>query len=127
MEVNEREEAERIKLTIQSYVEGVAEFNFEKAENSWHTRGVKIYYDSDSDSLKTITMLQSRPSSKPSIAIKQTAEIESLDIFGQAACVKLKWSVEREEKKRICVDYVSLIKIKKDWKIVSKISDVKSA
>jgi hypothetical protein len=33
---------------------------------------------------------------------------------------------EREEKKRICVDYISLIKIKKVWKIVSKISDVKS-
>ncbi len=125
MEVNETEEAERIKLTIQSYVEGVAEFNFEKAENSWHPQGLKIYYDSDSDSLKTITMLQSRPSSKPSVALKQAAKIEGLDIFGLAACVKLKWLVEREEKKRICVDYISLIKIKKDWKIVSKISDVK--
>lgn len=126
MEVNEREEAERIKLTIYSYVEGVAEFNFEKAENSWHPQGLKINYDSDSDTLKKITMLRSRPSSKPSKAIKQNAEIESLDISGNAACVKLKWSMEREEIKRICVDYISLIKIKKNWKIVSKISDVKS-
>jgi len=126
MEVNETKEAERIKLTIQSYMEGVAKFNFEKAENSWHPQGLKIYYDSKSDSLKTITMLQSRPLDKPSTAIKQTAEIESLDIFGHAACVKLKWSMEREGIKKICVDYVSLIKIKKNWKIVSKISDVKS-
>ncbi len=127
MEDNKREEAEKIKLTIQSYVEGVTEFDFEKAENSWHPQGLKIHYDSGSDSLITITLLQSRPSSKPSIAIKQTAEIESLDIFGHAACVKLKWLVEGEKRKRTCVDYVSLIKIKKDWKIVSKIFDVKDA
>ncbi len=41
MEVNETEEAESIKLTIQSNVEGAAKINFEKTENFWHPQGLK--------------------------------------------------------------------------------------
>ncbi|MHA1217590.1 MAG: nuclear transport factor 2 family protein [Candidatus Heimdallarchaeaceae archaeon] len=125
MDVNKEEEKKRINYTIRMYVEGVSGFDFEKAENSWHPQGLKLFYDSDSDTLETITMLQSRPSAQPLVRIQQTAEIESIDVFGEAACVKLKWLVEGTEKKRISIDYISLLKIKNEWKIVSKIYDVK--
>lgn len=125
MEGKENKEKERIEATILNYVEGVQEFNFNKAESSWHPQGLKIFYDSDSESLKTTTMLQSRPSSKPTIKITQSAKIESIDYYDNAASVKLKWHEKRGDTSRIYVDYISLIKIKEEWKIVSKVYGIK--
>ncbi len=121
MEAVESKEKEKIEDAILKYVEGVREFDFDKAESSWHPQGLKISYDSDSESLRTITMLESRPSSKPTIKLTQKAEIKSIDFYDNASCVKLKWQEKRGDVSRIYVDYISLIKIKTDWKIVSKI------
>ena len=125
MEETERKEQARIEETILNYVKGVQEFSFEKAEGSWHPQGLKIFYDSEKESLKTITMLQSRPSSKPPKNLVQTAEILHIDVFDTAASVKLKWLQKRGEESRIFVDFISLIKIETEWKIVSKISGTK--
>jgi hypothetical protein len=125
MEEKERNEKTRIKETILNYVEGVQEFNFEKAESSWHSQGLKISYDSETESLSTITMVQSKPSSKPPKDLIQTAEILNIDVFDNAASVKMKWFQKRGDRSRIFIDYVSLIKIQNDWKIVAKISGTK--
>ena len=123
--IMEGKEKEKIEATILKYVEGVQEFNFDKAENSWHPQGLKIFYDSDSESLKTITMKQSRPSTKPSIKLTQSAEIVNIDFFVNTASVKLKWQVKTEEVSRTSIDYISLLKMGDEWKIVSKVYGIK--
>ena len=45
MEENYREELDNIEEIVQDYIDGVIEFNFEKAEKSWHAEGVKIFID----------------------------------------------------------------------------------
>ena len=125
MEGKENKDKERIVDTIMTYVKGVQEFDFDKAESSWHPEGIKLFYDSDSGALKTQTLIQSRPSSPPSKKISQTAEIMDVDLFETAARVTLKWIMKTESIYRIYIDYISLYRINGEWKIVSKISGIK--
>ncbi len=124
MEESKRESIEKIRTAIHNYVEGVINFDFVKAKETWHSHSVKQYYNSFQDKLEKITMIQSRPDGKQKGEIKQTAEIKEVDATGDAAIVKLEWDQERDDTRIKFIDYISLLKIKIEWKIVAKIFNV---
>ena len=57
--------------------------------------------------------------------ISQEGRITSVDQTGNAAYVKLVWLMEREDSQHEFTDYILLLKIKDEWKIVSKVSHVR--
>ena len=131
MDHTEKNEKNAIKKTIQEYIDGVIERNFSRAEKPWHPEGVKIFVDSN-NKLNKLTMLQSKPKdiemrdiSKPP-SLEQSGNIENIEHTGNASIAKVKWLEKRDNKRRVYTDYISLIKIGKEWKIVSKISYIEN-
>jgi len=110
------------------YVAGVAEFNFPQSMNPWHPDGLKISYVPEQDKLVRETILESKPDltdeelEEARKVIHQRGIIESVDWTGNAASVKLLWVSERKGKYQEYTDYILLLKILNEWKIVSKIS-----
>ena len=121
-------EEERIKDTVHSYVSGVVEFNFDKGESAWHPDGLKISLDSKGG-LVTRTILDTRPDlSQDDIErvkeeVSQNGTIESIDLTGIAANVKLVWQFEKDGERKRITDYVLLLKGLDGWRIVGKISN----
>ena len=117
-----------IKETITTYVDGVKEINFAKAESAWFKDGIKISYNPEDDIVEMLKMLDSRPSDKiKELDIHQEANIDLIDVTNTAAIVILHWTQILQGKTKHYVDYLSLLKIKDKWKIVSKISDIKNS
>jgi len=125
MEETYQEENEDIERTVQKYIDGVVQFNIDLAEEAWHPEGVKISYNELENKLEFITIIQSRPKEKPSGIISYHTEIKEINRVGQAASVELQWIQKRNGSKMIYTDFISLLKIKNQWKIVSKVYDVK--
>ncbi len=117
-----------IKEVIETYVEGVKEFNFSKAESSWYKDGIKISYNPEDDKLEMLKMLDSRPPDKiKELEIHQEANIELIDVTNTAAIVILHWEQIIQGNKKSYVDYLSLLKDKDKWRIAAKISDIKNS
>jgi hypothetical protein len=115
-----------IKETIATYVEGVKEFNFLKAESAWFKDGIKISYNTEDDNLEMLKMLDSRPSEKiKGVGIHQEANIDLIDVTNTAAIVILHWLQVFQGEQKEYVDYLSLLKDKNKWKIAAKISAIK--
>ncbi|MHA1591246.1 MAG: nuclear transport factor 2 family protein [Candidatus Heimdallarchaeaceae archaeon] len=115
-----------IKKTIATYVEGVKEFNFIKAESAWFEDGIKISYNTEDDNLEMLKMLDSRPSEEiKDLDIHQEANIELIDVTNTAAIVILHWIQVFQGKHKYYIDYLSLLKDKNRWKIATKVSAIK--
>ena len=116
-----------IKETITTYVDGVRELNFVKAESAWFKDGFKLSYNPKEDKLEMLKMLDSRPSDKKKgLDIHQEANIELIDVTNTAAIVILHWTQIFQGKTKHYVDYLSLLKDKNQWKIAAKITDIRS-
>jgi hypothetical protein len=117
-----------IKAIVMEYVEGVAEFDFPKSMDPWHPDGLKFSYDSNEGKLVRETILESRPDlsdeqiGQTRKVIHQQGTIESVDCTGTIASVKLLWVSERQGTHHEFTDYILLLKIQNEWKIVSKVS-----
>lgn len=123
-------EIEEIKAAVMEYVEGVVEFDFPKGMNPWHPDGLKISYDSTNGELVRETILQSKPDltteeiEQAKARISQSGHIASVDRTGNAASVKLLWLSRSAVNLREYTDYILLLKIKNEWKIVSKVTHI---
>ena len=123
------DELERIKDTIKAYVDGVVEFDFTKGESAWHPEGLKISYDSEIQKLKGLTISQTRPDlslneiKEMKKRISQKGTIVSTEYSGDAASVKLVWNYKNDGMEKEITDYILLLKIDGDWKIVAKVFD----
>lgn len=120
-------ELERVKETVRDYVDGVVEFNFPKGESAWHPEGLKISYDSDNQRLTGLTISQTRPSLNEGEIevmkkrISQKGTIVSAERTGDAASVKLVWNYNRDGVEGEITDYILLLKVEGNWKIVAKV------
>ncbi|MGY5878725.1 MAG: nuclear transport factor 2 family protein [Candidatus Thorarchaeota archaeon] len=120
-------EIERVKEAVRAYVDGVVEFNFSKGENAWHPKGLKISYDSESQQLKQYTISETRPDLTADEIevmkqrISQKGTILSAEYSGDAASVKLVWNFKKDEVEKEITDYILLLRIDGDWKIVAKV------
>jgi hypothetical protein len=127
MTETETHEIDLIKKTVLEYVEGVVEFDFKKGMNPWHRDGLKISYDSVKRELVRETILQTKLNlSKEEIEqakemISQKGNIVSVDRTGNVAAVKLIWLSEQADAVRENTDYILLLRIEGEWKIVSKV------
>ena len=128
---SESREIELIKGSVMEYVEGVVEFDFQKGMKPWHPDGLKISYDSVKKELVRETILQTKPDlTKEEIEqvktrISQRGNIVSVDRTGDVASVKLIWLSEQEGVLREYTDYILLLKIEDEWKIVSKVFHIR--
>ncbi len=128
MVTNETDEIERI---VMEYVSGVVDFDFQRAENAWHKDGLKITFDKERNELVTETIIETRPDLSPDqielikSKISQKSNIESVDRTGNAANVKLVWLSERDGNIHEYTDYILLLNLENEWKIVAKVSDVR--
>jgi len=120
-------EIKRVKDAVQTYVDGVVEFNFSKGESPWHPDGLKISYDSENQKLMGLTISQTRPNlNKDEIEamkkrVSQRGTIISADVTGETASVKLVWNYKRDGEENEITDYILLLRIAGDWKIVAKV------
>lgn len=120
-------ELDRVKGTVQAYIDGVVEFDFPKGESAWHPDGLKISYDSENQELRGFTISQTKPNLSPDeielikTKVSQKGTIVSAERTGDAASVKLVWHYEREGIKKEITDYILLLRINDDWKIVTKV------
>ncbi len=120
-------EIELVKGAIMEYVEGVVTFDFEKGMHPWHPDGLKISYNPEEGRLVRETILQSKPNltqaeiDQVKTRISQQGTLKSIDITGNAAAVKLVWVSNTDTIIREYTDYILLLKIEDEWKIVSKV------
>ncbi|MFW9848253.1 MAG: nuclear transport factor 2 family protein [Candidatus Thorarchaeota archaeon] len=127
MSDQEQLELERIKASVMEYVEGVVEFDFEKGMHPWHSDGLKISYDHEKKELVRKTILQTKPDLTPEeiervkTKLSESGTIISVDRTGNAAFVKLVWLSKTSAYFRETTDYILLLKIEDEWKIVSKV------
>ncbi|TFH09252.1 MAG: hypothetical protein E4H14_04785 [Candidatus Thorarchaeota archaeon] len=121
------DELDRVRDTVQAYIDGVVEFDFPKGESAWHPYGLKISFDSEKQKLRGFTISQTRPNlSHDEIELMKTkvsqkGTIISVERTGDAASVKLVWQYEREGMEKEITDYILLLRINADWKIVAKV------
>ncbi|MGY5873516.1 MAG: nuclear transport factor 2 family protein [Candidatus Thorarchaeota archaeon] len=121
------DELERVKDTVRAYIDGVVEFDFPKGESAWHPEGLKISYDSESQTLRGLTISQTRPDLSDDeielmkTTISQSGTMVSAERTGDAATVKLVWQYERKGIKKEITDYILLLRIEDSWKIVAKV------
>lgn len=131
MVTNEIDEIERIKATVMEYVQGVVDFDFQRAESAWHQDGLKITFDKERNELVRETIVETRPDiSQDQInliksKISQKGNIGSVDRTGNAANVKLVWLSERDGIVHEYTDYILLLRIGSEWQIVAKIFDIR--
>ncbi len=129
MESGAGEEIERVKQTVQNYVDGVVGFDFQKGESAWIPDGLKICYDTQKKKLHTVTILETRSDLSPEEIesgrkkVSQSGTIQAVDRTGDAASVKLLWHYEGEGEAREITDYILLLRINDEWKIVAKVFD----
>ncbi|MHA1909817.1 MAG: nuclear transport factor 2 family protein [Candidatus Thorarchaeota archaeon] len=123
------DEIERVKDAVRIYVDGVIEFNFSKGESAWHPEGLKLSYDQENQKLVGYTISQTKPNlNQDEIEVmrkrvSQSGTIISVDRSGDAASVKLRWDYEKDEEKLEITDYILLLRINDEWKIVAKVYD----
>ena len=106
---------EAIRQTIQYYFDGGYEMRkgFYPDANMWYVREGKLHQVPIQDFLSRVEANADRPQDEV------TKTIVSIDRFGNAAVAKL----ELARTNSTIYDYMSLLKIDGEWKIVNKIFD----
>ena len=121
-------EEDKIRQTIMTYVNGVINFDFNQGESAWHPDGVKISYSTEDDTLIFNNILDTRPNLRAEDILRIKSEIshewciESVEFYKSVAAVKLVWTSEREGIKQVYTDFILLLQIQGNWKIVAKVS-----
>jgi protease I len=105
---------EGVKACLENYMSGEGD----KVEKAFHTSATMKYIDAQSGEFKDVPIADyiARVKSNTSRPDRKI-EIVSMNIEGTAAQAKIKIDTE----KMILYDYMNLLKINGEWKIVSKI------
>ena len=124
MNSTDKEDIEEIKKTVQYYIDAVAKIDPELVKKAWHNDGTRIFVNND-DQIVYLHSPTKDDVDKIKESLKQTKQsgkIENIDIYGTAAVVKVKWFVETPNWTRTEINFLSLLKAKEKWIIVSKIA-----
>lgn len=110
-----------VEKTLNFYLEGDTQKNFETLQKAFHPNATMKYVSSKSgykeyNALKVFAAEKGRDPEK-----KRSNHIAYISITGRAAHAKLEISYPN----RVVVDYVNLLKIDGQWKIVNKIFSLK--
>lgn len=113
-------EIKAIETVVQTYLDGLYEGDTGKLAQAFH-EGSHLYWMeeggvADLPRAKWFEMVKSRPSGKAR-GLKRTDRIVSIDLSGpETAFVKLECSLHP----RYFTDYLTLLKLKDGWRVVSK-------
>ncbi len=104
-----------VRACLENYMSGVGD----RVEKAFHTSATMKYIDAQSGEFKDVPIAEyiARVKANTNGPGKRTIEIVSLNIEGNAAQGKIKIETD----KVILYDYMNLLKINGEWKIVSKI------
>ena len=124
MIAEDKKEIKEIKKTVQYYIDAVTKINPELVKKVWHDEGRRIFVNSN----EQIVFLHSPTKDdvdKIKEALKQTQQsciIENVDIYGNAAVARIKWTVKSPRWEGKETNFLSLLKSEGKWIIVSKIA-----
>lgn len=109
-------EKDLVKKTVSYYLDGGTNNDFETLKKAFHkTATMKFISD---DGYKEVNALEFfQKGIEPGPKQKRKTSIESIDVTGTAATAKLKIEYETFA----FIDYMNLLKIGGEWKVVSKI------
>jgi len=113
---NEKMGIEEIKETLSNYIEGTANGEPEKLKKAFH-QDFNLYYIKN-DTLSIILGKQYIGNFKEGKKNNRIGNILSLDYENNAGLAKVQ--VLMPDRNRIAIDYLLLLKIKNEWKIIHK-------
>ncbi|NNE25298.1 MAG: hypothetical protein HKN09_00515 [Saprospiraceae bacterium] len=101
--------------TLNYYLDGGTNNDFETLKKAFHEDATMKYIRGDYTAVNALEFFGSRM--KPGPAQKRECEITYMDVSGPAAHAR----IEIKYEEFMFVDYMNLLKIDGEWKIVSKI------
>ena len=115
VECNGQDDVAAVRVTLEHYTSG----DPERVEKAFHSLATMKYIDAKTSELKDVPIADyiSRIKTNPATPGSTKKEIISINVEGSAAQGKIKIETD----KAILYDFMSLLKIKGEWKIVSKI------
>lgn len=112
------DEKEAVKVPLENYIKGHATGDAEYMKKAFHTEGNLIFIRDGKYTTRSFAEYIAGSSGKPAPEEdKRKRSIESMDVFGNAASAKIILDYPNVK----FVDYMSLLKINGEWKIVNKI------
>ena len=108
-------ELQLIEKTLNYYLEGGTNNDFETLKQAFHPTATMKFIGEEYTEVNAIEFFKSRM--KPGPKQKRATRIVSVNIAGNAASARL----EIEYPSFMFIDYMNLLKIDGEWKIVSKI------
>ena len=113
---NEKNDVEEINMTLLRYIEGTANGKPKKLNKAFHP-GFNLYYVRN-DTLSIIPGNRYMENFKKGIKNNRIGTVLALDYDNNAGLAKIQ--VLMPERNRIAIDYLLLLKIKNEWKIIHK-------
>ena len=111
-------ESDAVRVPLENYLKGHATGDGEYMRRAFHTDGNLIFIRDGKYSTRSFAEYIGGMNGKPAAdEAKRKRSIESVDIFGNAASAKIILDYPTVK----FVDYMSLLKIGGEWKIVNKI------
>ena len=111
-------EKDSVKIPLENYLKGHATGDPEYFRKAFHTDGNLIFIRDGKYSTRSFAEYIGGANGKPAPdEDKRKRSIESIDVFGNAASAKIILDYPNVK----FVDYMSLLKINGEWKIVNKI------
>lgn len=112
------DEKESVKVPLENYIKGHATGDAEYMKKAFHTEGNLIFIRDGTYSTRSFPEYIAGSSGKPAAdEDKRKRSIESIDIAGNAASAKIILDYPAVR----FVDYMTLLKVGGEWKIVSKV------
>jgi Putative lumazine-binding len=116
--VGQTSEQEAVRVPLENYIKGHATGNGEFMKKAFHTDGNLIFIREGNFTTRSFADYIAGFSGKPAPdEASRKRSIESVDIAGNAAVAKIILDYPTAR----LVDYMSLLKINGEWKIVTKI------
>ncbi|QEE16771.1 nuclear transport factor 2 family protein [Promethearchaeum syntrophicum] len=116
-------EVQEVRKAANYYIKGAIDRNFDYLCKGWQKDCEMIGLNDKGESIRTPRIwwkeFLAQPINDPNYSRK--SEILNIDIIGQTAIVKVKSILKSTENTLLYTDFLSLLKIKNTWQIVSKI------
>ncbi|MDJ0645488.1 MAG: nuclear transport factor 2 family protein [Flavobacteriaceae bacterium] len=114
--VNAQSEIEKINKVLHDYIEGTANGEPDRLRNAFD-ENFNLYFVAN-DSLKTWSGKQYINNVKPGRKSNRIGKVISIDYEGDAAIARIE--ILMPARKRIYTDYMLLLKVSGQWKIIHK-------
>ncbi|MFX1485131.1 MAG: nuclear transport factor 2 family protein [Promethearchaeota archaeon] len=114
------EELEKVRETVNTYLEAVKHRDWNKFQESWHPEA-RMSYVKDGEPQSVPRSFWEDWCKKPiETEEKRTSTIPSIDVTGNIAAAKVITLRETPDERMIFIDYLTLLQDGNRWQIISK-------